>query len=109
CCQGAYVVFLDADDWLYSNAIMSNLYHLKLNPDVAFVSGAYDQINSDDNSSSEFILDLEEEHYTRLLHNNYIAVPGTVMFHRWVFNEFGYQELLKSCEDYELYLDICRK
>jgi glycosyltransferase involved in cell wall biosynthesis len=109
CCQGAYIVFLDADDWLYPNAIASNLYHLKQNPQLAFVSGAYDQINSEDNTSTEFILEVQKEHYTRLLYNNYIAVPATVMFHRWVFKEFWYKESLKSCEDYDLYLNICRK
>src|SRR5687768_491351 len=38
---GQYLVFLDADDWLYPQALQTNLHYLLQNPKAAFVSGAY--------------------------------------------------------------------
>src|SRR5688500_685940 len=37
--QGDYLVFLDADDWLYPEALAINLQYLKQNEQLAFVSG----------------------------------------------------------------------
>ena len=34
---------------------------------------------------------------------------ATVLYRRWVFDEFGFDTSLKACEDYDLYLRIARK
>jgi glycosyltransferase involved in cell wall biosynthesis len=44
--QGTYLLFLDADDWLYPQAIALNIRYLEQNPGVAFVAGAYELVDS---------------------------------------------------------------
>src|SRR5207237_3752521 len=43
------------------------------------------------------------------MQGNYIGMIATVLFQRWAFKEFSYDESLKNCEDYDLYLNIARK
>src|SRR5689334_18886634 len=43
--RGAFLVFLDADDWLYPEAIAINLDYLTKNPEWAFVSGWHDKVD----------------------------------------------------------------
>ena len=50
-----------------------------------------------------------DNHYIRLLQSNYIGMHAAVMFQRWVFLQIRYDETLKACEDYDLYLTITRK
>ncbi len=106
---GEFLVFLDADDLLYPYAISYNLAYLLQHPNAAFVSGAYLAIthakeNLDD--GGEEILD---DHYINMLRKNYIGMHGTVMYRRWVFDEFLFDTSLKACEDYDLYLRVTRK
>ena len=106
--KGAYLVFLDADDWLYPDAIKINLGYLLRDKTAAFVSGAHDKIFVENN----FIEEKKREvtsNYSNLLQGNYIAMIAAVLFQRWVFDEFLYDVSLRSCEDYDLYLKISRK
>jgi glycosyltransferase involved in cell wall biosynthesis len=106
--NGKYVLFLDADDWLYPDAIRINLDHLLANDTSAFVSGAHDKIFEANN----FVEEKKREiisNYNNLLQGNYIAMVAAVLFQRWVFDEFLFDVRLKSCEDYDLYLKISRK
>src|SRR5690348_13326256 len=43
--RGSFLVFLDADDWLYPDAIRTNLLYLQQNSRCAFVSGWHDKVN----------------------------------------------------------------
>jgi glycosyltransferase involved in cell wall biosynthesis len=106
---GQYLVFLDADDWLYPNALQINLGYLLQNPQAAFVSGAYDRVYTEDKQIEEKKIEVLSNHYYRLLHNNYIGMIAAVLFQRWVLEEFQYDESLRACEDYDLYLKISRK
>ena len=108
--EGKYIVFLDADDWLYEEAIAINLNHLKRNKHCMFVSGAHDKVSDFGNVIEEGdTKSVEKNHYLELLQGNYIGMHATVMYNRAVFSEFEFDTTLKACEDYDLYLKIARK
>jgi len=107
--SGKYLIFLDADDWLMQDAIRVNLSYLDSNPDIAFVSGAHVKVIESSNTVEEKKTIVERDHYKRLLEGNFIAMHATVMYRRWVFDKFRYDESLQAFEDYDLYLNITRK
>lgn len=107
--EGELLVFLDADDWLLPDAINLNVHYLLQNEKLAFVSGGHDKVFIDEGIVKEEIYEVPSEHYFHLLQGNYIGMHATVMYRRWVFNEFAYDTSLKACEDYDLYLKITRK
>jgi glycosyltransferase involved in cell wall biosynthesis len=106
--KGAYLLFLDADDWLYPDAIKISVSYLLQNKTCAFVSGAHDKIFEENNFVEEKKREMISG-YNNLLQGNYIAMIAAVLFQRWVFDEFLFDVKLKSCEDYDLYLKISRK
>jgi glycosyltransferase involved in cell wall biosynthesis len=107
--SGQYLVFLDADDWLYPTALETNLRYLQQNPQLAFVSGAYDMVYVDENLTKEEKGEIPSGHYFHLLRRNYIGMIAAVLFQRWILEEFQYDTTLRACEDYDLYFRITRK
>lgn len=107
--KGEMLVFLDADDWLLPDAIHTNVRYLLQHEKLAFVSGGHDKVFIDEGTVKEEICEVPSEHYLNLLEGNYIGMHATVMYRRWVFEEFAYDTSLKACEDYDLYLNITRK
>ena len=107
--NGDYLVFLDADDWLEKDALQQNFSIIKNKPDIAFVSGNYYLLRAKTNNLETITTTVNDNHYMRLLRSNYIGMHAAVMFQRWVFQKFRYDETLKACEDYDLYLAITRK
>ncbi|MDO6391764.1 glycosyltransferase family A protein [Pontibacter sp. BT731] len=106
---GEYLVFLDADDWLFPGALETNLRHLQQHPQAAFVSGAYDNIYEEINVVKEVKRVVSANHYCQLLQVNYIGVPASAMYRRWVFEHVLFDKSLKTCEDYDIYLQVARK
>jgi hypothetical protein len=76
---------------------------------LAFVSGSYDRVDENKSLIFEVVNDVCSDHYMHLLKTNYIGMHGTVLYQRWVFNEFLYDVSLKACEDYDLYLKVASK
>ncbi len=107
--KGELLIFLDADDWLLPNAIITNLNFLKAHPESAFVSGGYKLVFADAKKNTETTYEVYADHYIHFLESNYIGMHAAVMYQRWVFAEFNFAEALKSCEDYDLYLRIAKK
>lgn len=107
--RGDYLVFLDADDWLYPDGIAYNVGQLEARPDAAFVSGAHDKVDSERRLLAEEVIPIENEHYLRLLEGNYIGMHATVLYRRTVFDQLLFDTTLRACEDYDLYLKIARR
>jgi glycosyltransferase involved in cell wall biosynthesis len=108
--KGDYLVFLDADDWLFPKALETNVSYLQKNEKAAFVSGAHQKINQDEVILEDDRVKVDKNHYQQLLQGNYIGMHATVLYQRWVFDDsFNFDVSLKACEDYDLYLKISRK
>ena len=109
--NGLFLVFLDADDVLYPEAVQTNLTYLLQNPTWAFVSGGHDKVD-------EWLYPLEtqetlpvpaaNQHYKEFLRGNYIGMHAAVMYRCRVFDQFQFDITLPACEDYDLYLAVSR-
>jgi glycosyltransferase involved in cell wall biosynthesis len=108
--SGEYLVFLDADDWLFPDALENNLSHLAADPALAFVSGFHKKV---DEWNYETDMDplsvVSSDHYIHLLRGNYIGMHGAVMYRRWAFDEIRFDTSLRACEDYDVYFKVARK
>jgi glycosyltransferase involved in cell wall biosynthesis len=109
--NGLFLVFLDADDVLYSNAVEVNLKYLLQNPAWMFVSGGHDKVdewlyplNADEEHTPVI-----DNHYRALLQGNYIGMHAAVMYRCRVFDHFCFDTTLNACEDYDLYLKVTRQ
>lgn len=105
---GQYLVFLDADDWLLPNALLTNLNAIQVSLQLAFVSGGFQFFFDKDQTSRDVTSVVDADHYCHLLQKNFIAMIAAVMFQRWVFDSFRFDTTLKVCEDYDLYLKVTR-
>lgn len=107
--RGDFLVFLDADDLLYPNAIELNLSYFQLYPHSAFVSGAHDRIDDLGNYlPGNAALVKAGGNYLSLLQGNYIAMEATVLYRRQLFFRFHFDPSVIACEDYDLNLRIAR-
>ncbi len=107
--QGEYLVFLDADDWLEKDALVQNFSVIKGLPHIAFVSGNYYLLRAKTNQLEAVMAKVIDDPYIQLLRSNYIGMHAAVLFQRWIFQTIRYDESLKACEDYDIYLTITRK
>lgn len=109
--KGKFLIFLDADDVLYPEAISVNLKFLQQNPSCAFVSGWHDKVDEWlyplENQDEQMVV--QNNHYHQLLWGNYIGMHAAVMYQRRVFDEFKFDTSLHACEDYDLYFKVARK
>jgi glycosyltransferase involved in cell wall biosynthesis len=109
--RGEFIVYLDADDWLYPNAITSNLVYLLANPALAIVSGCHNISRQNGEVVDEGSDTIDSDHYIHLLYRNYIGNPAAVLYRRSIAEEFPFDTSpeVKACEDYDQYLKIARK
>jgi glycosyltransferase involved in cell wall biosynthesis len=106
---GSFLVFLDADDYLYPDALKINLTYFFNNKEVAFISGAHNKVDNSGNLlPTEKPMERWAENYVGLLHGNYIAMEATVMYRSELFYSFFFDPQLKACEDYDINLNITR-
>jgi glycosyltransferase involved in cell wall biosynthesis len=109
CSKGDFIVFLDADDLLYPNAIELNLYYFTLYKQIAFVSGGHDRIDEKGKYLPVHEAVVKSgDNYWALLQGNYIAMEGTVMYRRQVFFRWHFDPAVQTCEDYDLNLRVAR-
>jgi glycosyltransferase involved in cell wall biosynthesis len=107
--RGDYLVFLDADDFLYVNALELNLFYFGYYPDAAFVSGGHDRIDEAGGYlESPIPVEKAGDSYSALLQGNYIAMEATVMYRRELFFHYYFDPAVLACEDYDLNLRIAR-
>ena len=108
--KGEFLIFLDADDWLFPGAIEINLAYLRRHEQVAYVSGAHFKMFVDDNEIKEDKVEVTSDHYIHLLRGNYIGVPAAVMYRRWAFKDLLFDLTPpNSCADYDMFLNIARQ
>src|SRR4028119_1868603 len=109
--RGEYVVFLDSDDRLLAGALEVGVRELASHPGCAFVSGHYRPINADGVAYAVPQQDrVGGDHYLALLRDNYISMPASVMYRRWVFGEVGgFDGSVDAAADWDLYLRIARR
>jgi glycosyltransferase involved in cell wall biosynthesis len=106
---GKYIVFLDADDVLYPQAISTNIFMLENNPEIAFVSGCHTVKDDLGSIIDDATFHIDKDHYRVLLIMNYIGMNASIMYTRWILDEMSFDPELRGCEDYEHYLRITRK
>lgn len=106
---GDYFLFLDADDWLLPGALQTNLKLLEAHPEAAFVSGGHEKVFTATGKKLVEDIVVTENHYQHLLQGNYIGMHATVLYRRWAFEHLRFDESLKACEDYDVYLKIARQ
>jgi len=109
--NGEYAVFLDSDDRLVEGAFEVGVRELEANPDCAFVFGHYRPISAD---GVAYAVPRQEriggDHYLALLRDNYISMPASVMYRRWVFEEVGgFDGSVDAAADWDLYLRVARR
>ena len=51
---------------------------------------------------------VNDDHYQHFLKGNYVAMHATVMYRRWVFDQFRFDTSLRALEDYDMYLKVSR-
>jgi glycosyltransferase involved in cell wall biosynthesis len=109
--QGEYVVFLDSDDRLQEEALEIGVRELVSHPECVFVSGHYRPIGADGEIYGiPRKVRVEGDHYLALLRDNYISMPASVMYRRWVFEEVGgFDGTVDAAADWDLYLRIARR
>lgn len=108
--QGAYLVFLDADDRLLPQALEAGVRCLQAAPEAAFGAGHFRYLHADGTVRHE---DIQESRtadpYAAFLHGNYLAMHATVMYRRQALAAVGgFRDCLRACEDYDLYLRLSR-
>jgi glycosyltransferase involved in cell wall biosynthesis len=111
-CKTDYVVFLDADDRLLPNGLESGLACMAIHPECAFVYGAHRVISEDGRFLWGFIVrPIEGDVHLAFLRRNLVGgSPLTALFRRdCLMAVNGFDESLRKCEDYDLYLRLAGK
>ncbi|WP_449048101.1 glycosyltransferase family 2 protein [Parapedobacter sp.] len=108
--KGTYLLFLDADDWLYPKALELQLYYLNKFPGIAFVAGGFDRVDETGVALPEQpkLKPHHDHFYHDLLMGNFIGLQSNVLYRRDLFFDFYFDTKLNGCEDYDLNLRISR-
>src|SRR5215218_5649179 len=109
--SGEYVVFLDSDDRLLAKALEVGVRELESHPECAFVSGHYRPISAQgDVYAVPRQNRVDGDRYLALLRDNYISMPASVMYKRWVFGEVGgFDGSVDAAADWDFYLRVARR
>jgi SAM-dependent methyltransferase len=104
-------VFLDADDLLAADAIESGLACFRRHPDAGFVYGAHRVVNGKGVPISEVKFEeIGPDAFASFLAGNCIGMHATVVYDRErIVACGGFNETLRRCEDYDLYLRLSLK
>lgn len=106
--KGTYIIFLDADDRLFPEAIDIGLRALASRHDCALTFGLF--VNVGISPGLQQLSRDTNYGYKELLQRNVIGNPGAVLYHRKVFTEIGeFDEANSSSADYDLYLRVARQ
>ncbi|UYM17978.1 glycosyltransferase family A protein [Endozoicomonas euniceicola] len=108
--NGDYLLFLDADDELYENAVYYILSTVKDNPGIHSIIGQHISIYPDGKRKKRFKPalknDIEARFKQYLLDENFPIANGSIAIHREVFKQYRYPEHLKCVEDIPVFTFI---
>jgi glycosyltransferase involved in cell wall biosynthesis len=109
--NGAYLVFLDADDRLLPNALADGLAAFSAHPEAAFVAGRCRHIDTMGSPlGTEQPHPEPGDHYEALLRSNVIWMPGCVLYRRVLFEAVGtFDGAVDASADYDMYLRVARQ
>lgn len=107
--KGEYIIFLDGDDILLPGALSYQVKMIKQHPEVAFVSGGHVHTDESLNILKEVSSPIKDNFYEAMLTANYIGMHASVLYRRFVFNDFAFDTCFKAGEDYDLFLKIANK
>jgi glycosyltransferase involved in cell wall biosynthesis/SAM-dependent methyltransferase len=102
------VIFLDADDLLAPDAIESGLACFSNHLDAGFVYGAHRMVNAEGVPISKVKFEeIGPDPFVSFLKGNCIGMHATVLYDRQRLVACGgFNETLRRCEDYDLYLRL---
>lgn len=109
--RGAYLKFLDADDWLHRDAIAKQIAAFETQPELGFVYCDVQHVDAQGNASDDYSVAntrrlLNGDILPSLLVGGYFT-PNTVLVPRRVLDRVGlFDETLTAREDYELWMRI---
>ncbi|SFV32058.1 glycosyltransferase [Thermoflavifilum thermophilum] len=107
--RGEWIIFLDADDWLYPAAIETQLRHAAAHPEAAIITGHHDKTSAEGRLLQNWEpTDVPADPETALLQGNYIGMHAAVCYRREVFHYLQFDTTLRAAEDYDLYLRAAR-
>lgn len=109
--RGTFAVFLDADDRLLPEAAASGVGLLQKDPQLAFVYGHVQLVDHLGNPlQSPEQKAVTENHYVRLLKENYIWTPGAIIYRAEAVRAIGgFDTRFFPAEDLELNYRILRR
>ncbi|WAK01143.1 glycosyltransferase [Methylobacter sp. YRD-M1] len=110
-CHGDYLIFLDQDDRLPVGRIIEDILCFQQFPDCAFIFGWTKEIDKNGNFRVSYnIPNLEKADYITMLKGDALIPPGTVTFCTDKLKSVGgFNQILKTSEDFDLYLRLSRK
>jgi len=109
--RGDFVVFLDADDRLQPEAVEAGLRCFASSPEASFVYGRFRIVEPGGQALPAAPLRAcGPDAYLDFLRGNFVEMHATVMYRRESIVALqGFDEELRACEDYDLYLRIARQ
>ena len=105
---GAFLIFLDADDWLLPEGVAINLKYFNTPEKIGLVSGNYMRFYEETSALKIRDRVVKDDAYAELLLSNHLRMHGAVMFPRFVFERFQYDTSLRSGEDWDMTLHVSR-
>jgi len=108
--KGDCVAFLDADDEWFAQKLEKQMALLNnLSSDFGLVYSGFDCINSCGRLVRKSLPVEEGSIYSQLLVSNCVGTLSTVLLKKkYLMNISGFDESLKSCQDWDLYLRLSR-
>src|SRR6202008_2531489 len=106
--QGAWLAFLDADDWLAPTAFETLLARLHERPGLDAVHAGWTRIAPDGRSVEEICPRVDEDMFAWHAHNCAFAIHSVLVRRELVERAGGFDPGLTTCEDWDLWLRLSR-
>ncbi len=107
---GKYVMFLDADDWLEPDALMTLADHCDRN-DCSAAHGCF-RYSTNDGRPTDWVGSYQGSRplFDALASSNVLSMPAAVIVLRSVLADIGgFDETLKNCGDWDLWARMARQ